>query len=100
MGEAGPVVCVGFVLGGTCVCILIGGGEFFFPLMDRICEVVGFEVSVASLSANDWVCVFVLPVGWVRCLALGAAGSWVIPGLRHKWRSSWEFSIINTPWCQ
>ena len=31
MGEVGLVVCVGFVLGGTCVCILVGGGEFFSP---------------------------------------------------------------------
>ena len=31
VGEVGLVVCVGFVLGGTCVCILVGGGEFFSP---------------------------------------------------------------------
>ena len=36
MGEVGPVVCVGFVLGGTCVCILAGAGEFLFPLLGRV----------------------------------------------------------------
>ena len=38
MGVIGPVVCVGFGLGRTCVCILVGGGEvfffFFFSLSD------------------------------------------------------------------
>ena len=32
MGVIGPVVCVGFGLGRTCVCILVGGGEVFFFL--------------------------------------------------------------------
>ena len=36
VGKAGPVVCVDFVLGGTCVCILVGGGEFLFPLLGRV----------------------------------------------------------------
>ena len=37
MGVIGPVVCVGFGLGRTCVCILVGGGEFSFfsPLMGK-----------------------------------------------------------------
>ena len=26
------MVCVGFVLGGICACVLVGKGEFFFPL--------------------------------------------------------------------
>ena len=26
--------------------------------------------------------------------------SWMVPGLRCKWRPSWEFSLINTPWAQ
>ena len=30
VGVIGPVVCVGFGLGRTCVCILVGGGEFSF----------------------------------------------------------------------
>ena len=29
MGEVGPVVCLGFMLGGTCAYVLVGGGEFF-----------------------------------------------------------------------
>jgi len=40
MVKVGSFVCVDFVLGGTCACILVGGGElgffccclfFFFP---------------------------------------------------------------------
>ena len=32
-GTVEPVFCIGFVLGVICVCILVGGGEFwgFFP---------------------------------------------------------------------
>ena len=29
MGEVGPVVCVDFMLGGTCAYILTGEGEIF-----------------------------------------------------------------------
>ena len=53
-----------------------------------------------SLSADDWVCVPVLPVVWVRCPALLAAGNWVLLGLRLRWRSLWMFSLINSPWGQ
>ena len=32
MGEVGLLVtCVGFMLRGTCACILVGEGGFFFP---------------------------------------------------------------------
>ena len=31
MGEFGPVVCVGFVFGGTCACILVEEDEFSPP---------------------------------------------------------------------
>ena len=31
MDEVGPVVSIGFILRGTCACILVGGGEVFFP---------------------------------------------------------------------
>ena len=27
MDKVGPLVCVGFVLGVTCACVLVGGGE-------------------------------------------------------------------------
>ena len=42
---------------------------------------VGIRVSVGNLSADDWVCVLVLLVVWVRCPALGAADNWVMLGL-------------------
>ena len=50
------------------------------------------------LFADDWVCVFVLFVVGMRCPALGAAGSWVMPGLVYKWRPLWEFSLVNMSW--
>ena len=60
MGKLGSVDCVGLVLGMTCACFLVGGGEvFFFPLMGRVCEVI-------ILSAHDLVCVFGLV--FVHCL--------------------------------
>ena len=56
-----------------------------------------FGVCVGSLSADDWVCVLVLLVACVRCPVLGDAGSCVLAGFGYKWRSLWEFSLINTP---
>ena len=55
---------------------------------------------VGSLSANDWVCIPVLLVVWVRHPALGDASRWVVPSLGYRWRSLWEFPLINTPWDQ
>ena len=40
---------------------------------------------VVILSADDWVCTFVLFVVWVRHSAQGATGGWVMPGLVFKW---------------
>ena len=59
---------------------------------------VCFGVPVGILSADDWVCVFVLLVVWVRHPALGAASNWVMLSLVYRWRLLWEFSLINTPW--
>ena len=40
-----------------------------------------------------------LVFGWaVLCCVLRS--SWVAPGLGYRWRPSWEFSPINTPWGQ
>ena len=51
--------------------------EFFFPLLGRASEVV-------ILSVDDWVCIFVFVV-WMRHLALGTTGGWVMLGLVFKW---------------
>ena len=53
---------------------------------------------VVILFADDWVCVFVLFVVSVRCSALGAASSWLMTVLIYRWKSLWEFSLINTLW--
>ena len=37
------------------------------------------------LSVDDWVCIFVLFVVWIRCPAQGASSGWVMPGLVFKW---------------
>ena len=75
----------------------MGGGEFF--LFDGKCCVrwcvLGY---LGSLMADDWVFVSILLVVLVNCQALGVAGIWVLPGLGFGWRSSWEFSLVNTPW--
>ena len=52
---------------------------------------------MAILFTDDWVCVFIFFVVWVRHPTLGATGSWVMPGV-DKQRPLWEFSLINTPW--
>ena len=42
---------------------------------------VCFRVSVEILSADNWVCVFILLVIWVRRCALGETGSRVVLAL-------------------
>ena len=59
MRKISPVVCVCLVLGGTCACILVVEGEFFF-LLDGQCCVRWYVLGY--LSADDWVCVVVFPV--------------------------------------
>ena len=49
------------------------------------------------LSADDWVCIFVLFVVWMRRPAQGATGICVMPGLVYKWLPLWEISLLNTP---
>ena len=46
------------------------------------------------LSADDWVCIFV-----VCCLDPGqdATGGWVMLGLVFKWFSLREFSLFDNP---
>ena len=45
------------------------------------------------LSADDWVCIFVLFV-----VAQGATGGWVMLALIFKWFPLCEFSLFDTPW--
>ena len=49
------------------------------------------------LSADDWVCIFVLFVAWMRCPPQGATGGWVMLGLVFKWFPLYEFSLFDTP---
>ena len=49
------------------------------------------------LSVDDWVCVFVLFVVWMKCPTQGATGGWVMLGLAFKWFSLCEFSLSDPP---
>ena len=49
------------------------------------------------LSVDDWVCIFVLFVVWIRHHAQGAAGGWVMLGLVLQWFHLYEFSLFDTP---
>ena len=49
------------------------------------------------LSADDWACIFVLVVVWMRPPAQGAGGGWVMPGLVLQWFPLCEFSLFDTP---
>ena len=49
------------------------------------------------MSADDWVCFFVLFVVQMRCPAQGATGGWVMLGLIFKWFPLCEFSLFGTP---
>ena len=49
------------------------------------------------LSADDWVCIFTLFVVYMRCLAQGVTGGWVMLGLVLKCFPSCEFLLFDTP---
>ena len=95
LGEVDPVACVGFMLEGTCACVLVRGDKFFPSDGQGRVRWIFWRVSTRILFADDWVCILVLLVVWVRHPALGAAGSWVVPG--YSWRPWWEFLLINIP---
>ena len=48
------------------------------------------------LSADDWVCIFVLFIVQVRRPAQGATGGWLMLGLVFKWFHLREFSLFDT----
>ena len=50
------------------------------------------------LSADDWVCIFVLFVVYMRCPAQGAICGWAMPGLVFQWFPFCEFSLFDTPY--
>ena len=49
------------------------------------------------LTADDWVCIFVLFVVYKRHPAQSATGGWVMLGLVFKWLRLCEFSLSDTP---
>ena len=49
------------------------------------------------LSADEWVCIFVLFVVYMSLPAQGAIGGWVMLGLVFKWFRLCEFSLFYTP---
>ena len=49
------------------------------------------------LSADDWVCIFVLFVVYMRHPAQVATGGWVMLGLVLKWFPLCGFSLFDTP---
>ena len=49
------------------------------------------------LPADDWVCIFVLFVIYMRRPVQGALGGWVMLGLVFKWFPLCEFLLFDTP---
>ena len=49
------------------------------------------------LSADTWVCIFVLLVVWMRRPAEGATDSWVMLGPVDKCLPLPDFSLFDTP---
>ena len=62
MGGVGLVTCQGFLIGGTCVCVLVGGAgsllsEVQLTSNSEFWGVYGFGMVLGSLSFNDQGCV-------------------------------------------
>ena len=80
------MVCVNFLKGEICA-------EFFFFFSS---DGAGLS-EVVILSADDWLCIFVLFLVWMRHPAQGATGSWMMLGLVFKWFPLCEVSLFDTP---
>ena len=77
----------------TFVCTLVKGDKFsFFSPSDG----QGHMRWQSCLLKTGFVFLSCFFLGGVRHLTLGAAGSWVMPGVYRR-RPLWEFSLINTP---
>ena len=74
-------LCLGWNLCWVFVCL-------FFLLWARLNEVV-------IMSADDWVCIFVLCVIQMKCHTQAATGGWVMLGLVFKWFPLCEFSLFD-----
>ena len=82
------MVCLSFIQGEICA-------EFFFAYLFFLWQARLSEVVL--LSADDWVCNFVLFVVWMGHPAQGATGAWVMLGLVFQWFPLCEFSLFDTP---
>ena len=65
MGGVGPVDCDGFLVGGTCVCVLadgagscLSGGQC--SVHSEFCGVYGFDMALGNPSFNLQGCVPIL----------------------------------------
>ena len=68
MGEVGSVACVGFVLGGACAWILVGG-RVFFPPSDGQCSMKWYVLGCqweAFLLMNEFVFFLAYCLGFLR----------------------------------
>ena len=86
MAKVGSMGCVGFLVEGTCACVLVdeagsclsGGRIVSGGVLWGVCDLI---MILGSLPANGWGCVPVLLVVWhrvsstVACWALIGAGS-------------------------
>ena len=52
---------------------------------------------MAILSADDWICIFVLFVVYNEASCRGTTGGWVMLGLVFKWFPLCEFSLFGIP---
>ena len=96
----GPVSCVGFLMGGTGACVLVGRAESF-PSDEQghvrwcvlgVCEL---SITLGNLCANGWVCVPVFFVVWCpggvqRWELLAVGWSRVLDSDRGLHESSWR----------
>ena len=62
----------------TCARILVGEDELFFVFVFPLCTGLS---EVVILSADNWVCIFVLFIVWMRRPEEVATDSWVMLGL-------------------
>ena len=49
------------------------------------------------LSTDDWVCIFVLFVVYMKHSVKSTTGGWEMPGLVFNWLPLCEFSLFDTP---
>ena len=105
MGGVVSVACQGFLVREPCVCLLVGGADFFSlecneVSSNELSDVSGFGITLGSLYIEAQCCVPVLLENLHGMSCSGTCCPWVVLGFIVGMEVFDELLLINVPWSQ